>query len=133
MAPIDLLTMLNAPFASLKSLQVPALTNALVGVCADTLTYYAGLQRAYVATVGNMVLNDGEGGGKDGTPLPNSPSVAAEAVCAVLNNAERTIEMIDQVRSSPQISPSHPRSPQIFPSLPIPFRLSPSLPFHHLR
>lgn len=97
MAPTDLLTMLIAPFGSLKALQVPALTNALVSVCGDVLAYYAALLRSFVTSVGDDVLQGGGSGGTVAVPLPTTPSIAGAAVCAVLNNAERTIEMIDQL------------------------------------
>jgi hypothetical protein len=98
MAPYDLLRMLNEPFAPLVSLQVPALTNALVGVCADVLTYYASLQRMFITSVGNELLERTlGGGGVSSLPMPATPFLAAGAVCSVLNNAERTIEMVTQI------------------------------------
>ena len=78
MAPIDLLAMLDAPFASLASLQVPALTNALVRVCGEVLAFYANLMRAFIQAVGDAVLGGGlsgdvAAGAAAGIALPNCP------------------------------------------------------------
>lgn len=92
--PIDLLSFLNAPFASLKGLQVPSLTNAVVAVCAEVVVGYAGLQREYVQSVGASSLKPADlkppAGGSDST-------LAAAAVCAVINDAEKTIEMLEKL------------------------------------
>lgn len=86
-APIDLFSFLNAPFANIKALMVPSLTNALVEVCFDVVSAYAALQREYIKTVGAASLRLSGSSGGDGT-------LAAAGVCAVVNNAKRTIEML---------------------------------------
>ena len=60
MAPVDLLSMLNAPFATIKSLQVPPLTNALVGVSGLTDIQHFGDQLGIerVQRLGAVELND---------------------------------------------------------------------------
>ena len=105
MAPFDLMTMLNAPFSSLKDLRLPWLTNALVSVCAEVVCTYASLQRDFIYAIGDDALADGGGGGggaggservraRSGAGLPADGATAALAVCAVINNAEQTMGML---------------------------------------
>ena len=95
MAPIDLLSMLNGPFSSLKGLQVPSLTNALVAVCADVVVLYAKLLREYVQGMGTVTVRP-----PTGVPAPAASvdgMISAAGVCAAVNNAERMVELLEKL------------------------------------
>ena len=120
MAPVDLLSLLNAPFAMVKQLQVSALTNALVAACAEVVADYVVAQRTFVHSIGDdtihpagdyasavaaavsatLAATSGTSGGSHvvaPTVLPPDGPTAACAVCAVINNSERTIELLESL------------------------------------
>jgi len=59
MAAVDLLMLLNAPFATLKSLHVPLLTNGLVSVCGGIVVRYATLVRGFIQAVHDESVGGG--------------------------------------------------------------------------
>ena len=107
MAPVDLLSMLNAPFTNVAALQVPALTNALVAVCAEVIVSYAAMQRQLLHTIGHGLLHlkhNPDGGAlpirsaaDDEGPeveVPNDGRVSAHIVCAVLMSCSTIVAML---------------------------------------
>ena len=91
-------------FASTAGLQVPALTNALIGVCADVVCIFADLQREYVISLGNSALKPpatastsasaSASASTSASAASSSSASSAASVCAVMNNAERICEML---------------------------------------
>ena len=81
---------LHGGHTSIVALQVPALTNMLLGTSAGVITKFADLQKHHVRGFVTIALTVGEAAKFDAT-------LKLRATCGVMHNAERATTLLDQV------------------------------------
>ena len=73
-------------------LQVPPLTNALLGACGAVICEFAGMQLVHLRSLSTVALTDGACAKQDS-------SIRLRAACAMMHNAERAISLLEKLES----------------------------------